>query len=198
MENWLSKEINYFEKIKDECNVIFDVGASYSPYLNYEKEVHYFDPQPSAIDLLKTQTNRNTKSVFNKFGLSDEDVNLPFYQPGDFVYTGHTKLGDFDLKIGRDYLIKHEIEKVDFLKIDVEGYELKVLTGFGDMLNIFKYIQFEYGEVWQTVGYCLLDVVNYLKLHGFDDFYTIDTDTPLNTFTDNWKLCNIICKNKNI
>lgn len=198
MENWLSKEVNYFETIKDECDVIFDIGASYSPYLNYEKEVHYFDPQPSAIDLLKNNENKNKKSVFNSFGLSDEEIILPFYQPGDFVYKGHTKLGDFELKIGYDYLVKNNINKVDFLKIDVEGYELKVIKGFKEKIGIFKYIQFEYGQVWQTVGYCLQDVVNYLKEYGFDDFYNIDTGVSMTTFNDDWQLCNIVCKNKKI
>jgi len=64
MEHWLIDEANYFNTIKDNCNIIFDIGASYSPYVEYPQEVHYFDPQPSVIENLKQLPNNNIKSFF--------------------------------------------------------------------------------------------------------------------------------------
>jgi hypothetical protein len=69
--DWLKDESDYFNKIKEDCDVIFDIGSSYSPYVDFEKEVHYFDPQPSVIELLKETPKINTKSVYNCFGFRD-------------------------------------------------------------------------------------------------------------------------------
>ena len=35
------------------------------------------------------------------------------------------------IKKGKDYIISNNIQNIDFLKIDTEGYELNVLQGFG-------------------------------------------------------------------
>lgn len=43
-----------------------------------------------------------------------------------------------------DYMREKEIRKIDFLKIDTEGYELKVLEGFGDEIKKVSIIMFEH------------------------------------------------------
>ncbi len=67
---------------------------------------------------------------------------------------------------------KHEInmDEVDFINIDVQGAELKVLKGFGDLLNkpniraIYTEVNFE--EVYE--GCCLItDLDEYLGSFGF-------------------------------
>lgn len=198
MEHWLIDEAKYFDTIKDECKVIFDIGASYSPYIEYPQEVHYFDPQPSVIENLKGLTNANVKSYYNCFGLSDVETILPFYRYGDFVTATDFKIGDFPLKLGKNYVEENDIKNIDFLKIDVEGFELKVLKGFGEHLNKVKYIQFEYGTGLRDAGSNLLEVVNYLKEFGFEDFSIMSSGVIITDFTDHWSLCNITCINKNL
>jgi hypothetical protein len=43
--------------------------------------------------------------------------------------------------------LDHKINRIDFIKIDVEGAEHKVILGFGDLVSnrSVKIIQFEYG-----------------------------------------------------
>ena len=50
---------------------------------------------------------------------------------------------------GDDYCEKHEIDSINFLKIDTEGSEHLVLQGFDRMLTGKKIdvIQFEYGNI---------------------------------------------------
>ena len=62
---------------------------------------------------------------------------------------------------------KIEIESFELCKIDVEGFGLQVLQGFGDKIRGFKAIQIELEtkQVWEGQSY-YNDVVNYLK--GFD------------------------------
>lgn len=198
MEHWLKDEVDYFNTIKHNCKTIFDVGASYSPYVEFEQEVHYFDPQPSVIENLKTLDNINNKSFFNNFGLNDVEVTLPFYQYGDFVTETDIKLGDFPLRTGFNYMLENNLTYIDFLKIDVEGFELKVLKGFGDYLNNIKHIQFEYGTGLRDAGSNLLEVVTYLKQFGFDDFSIMNSGVIITDFNDNWNLCNITCINKKL
>jgi FkbM family methyltransferase len=67
-----------------------------------------------------------------------------------------------------DYIMKNlNIESFDLCKIDVEGFGLEVLQGFGDKIRGFKAIQIELEtkQMWEGQSY-YNDVVNYLK--GFD------------------------------
>ena len=40
---------------------------------------------------------------------------------------------------------KNQDQLIDYVKIDVEGHELDVLEGFGELINKIKLIQFEFG-----------------------------------------------------
>ena len=71
------------------------------------------------------------------------------------------------VKTASSYIEEHNIENIDFLKIDTEGFELNVLHGFKDHIKKVKIIQFEYGGTFLDSKVKLLDVVNYLKQFNF-------------------------------
>ena len=82
------------------------------------------------------------------------------------------------------------VDKFDFMKIDVEGFGLEVLQGFGDKIKQTKYIQIEVetSEVWS--GQSLYnDIVNYMESMGFELMYDIVLDGVQN---------DILLKNKMI
>lgn len=83
--------------------------------------------------------------------------------------------------------------------MDTEGYELEILKGFGDFLKTIKIIQFEYGGTNIDNNVKLLDMINFLKSHGFYKFaYLTNYGTELLTdFNDHYQYCNIVCINKN-
>ena len=60
------------------------------------------------------------------------------------------------------------IDSFDLAKIDVEGFALQVLKGFGDKLDSFKALQIELEikQVWEGQSY-YQDVVDYLDGFGF-------------------------------
>lgn len=60
------------------------------------------------------------------------------------------------------------IEGIDFLSMDVQGFELNVLKGMGDLLNQFKYVYAEVNkeEVYQRNA-LVADVDQYLSKFGF-------------------------------
>jgi FkbM family methyltransferase len=71
----------------------------------------------------------------------------------------------------------NEIESIDFAKIDVEGYALQVLQGFGDKLETFKALQIELEtkQVWNDQSY-YSEVVEYLNAHDFEILHEVKLD----------------------
>lgn len=201
-------EFNFFMKIKDNINIIFDVGCrSDSEFINFNGEVHYFDPVNDFIENLKKIKNENKKSYFNNFGLGEDNKELYYYPNYQSFYDriNSCYISDNDNKIllnikkGKDYIIANNIKNIDFLKIDTEGYDLNVLQGFDDYLDYVKIIQFEYGGTFLDNNTKLIDVINYLQQKGFYKFsYLTNYGTELiNDFTDHYQYCNIVCINKN-
>jgi hypothetical protein len=103
------------------------------------------------------------------------------------------------LKKGKDYIINNNIKNIDFLKIDTEGYELKVLEGFEDYLSNIKIIQFEYGGTFLDNNTKLFDIIYYLEKYGFHKFSYLTNYglVALTDFNDHYQYCNIVCVNKN-
>lgn len=77
-----------------------------------------------------------------------------------------------------DEVMAHlNIEKFDFMKIDVEGFGLQVLKGFGDKIKNTQYIQIELEikQVWEGQSY-YDDVITYMKERGFKVLHEVDLD----------------------
>jgi FkbM family methyltransferase len=200
-------EIFFFNLIKDNIRVIFDVGIGPdSIFTEFTGEVHYFEPDPNHLDEFKKQPNRNSKSFFNNFGLSNKNENLTYYpKTGSFfdrtpslkwpnLYDGKKILS---LKPAKEYLEANKINEIDFLKIDVEGYEYNTLLGFEEYLHKVKIIQFEYGGCYIDAGVKLIDVIQLLNKYNFKNFYKLMSGgwSKITNFTDTYEYMNIFCSN---
>ena len=188
--------------------IIFDVGCSSdSEFINFSGEVHYFDPAESFVEKLKNQKNINKKSYFNNFGLGNENNEIYYYPRYESFYDRTKSCGISDdlnkklliIKKGKDYVINKNIETIDFLKIDTEGYELNVLRGFDNFLENIKIIQFEYGGTFLDNNTKLIDVIKYLQNKNFYKFAYLNNNDPIiiTDFSDHYQYCNIVCINKN-
>ena len=198
-------ELFFYNSIKNNINIIFDVGCKDdSIFLDFNKEVHYFDPNLDNIDSLSSINNNNSKSYFNNFGLSDNNEDI-FYYPHYDSFINRTKTLNFNndnkvilkVKKTKDYIVENNITNIDFLKIDTEGYELKIIKGFEDMLNIVQIIQFEYGGTYIDANIKLEEIILYLKSFGFENFCYLSSDKliPIIDYTDHYNYCNIVCFN---
>ena len=201
-------EYVFYNRIKNSVDIIFDIGCrKESEFLDFEKEVHYFDPESTFVEELSNLKNSNSSATFNKFGLGKEDCELYYYPLYQSFYDriASCHLSDDSNKVlrtirtGKSYITEKNIEKIDFLKIDTEGFELNVLLGFDDFLQKIGIIQFEYGGTFIDNNTTLNDVVEYLKRYGFHKFsYLTSTGTQLITdFQDHYQYCNIVCVNQN-
>jgi FkbM family methyltransferase len=204
----LNGEELFYLKIKDNIKVIFDVGCrSDSLFNTFQGDVHYFEPVKEFIDELIKQPNNNKNFFYNNFGLGNED-NILFYYPNYQSFFNRTiscKVSDENNKIllkivkSKNYVIQNNVQNIDFLKIDTEGFEFNVLKGFEEQLHNVKIIQFEYGGTFLDNNVKLIDVIKYLHDSGFHKFgyltnYGVE---PIKDFNDHYKYCNIVCLNKN-
>jgi FkbM family methyltransferase len=200
-------EESLFNSLKNKINIIFDVGCrSDSEFTKFNGIVHYFDPMTNFIEELSKQKNNNTKSYFNNFGLGNKNEVTHYYPRYQSFYNriNSCSIDDeankllLNIRKASDYISENNINNIDFLKIDTEGYELNVLLGFENYLQNVKIIQFEYGGTYLDNGNKLIDVINYLKSKGFSKFsYLVNNGLEqINDFSDHYRYCNIVCINE--
>ena len=73
-----------------------------------------------------------------------------------------------------DFIKEQKISRIDFLKIDVEGHEYKVINGCIESLKngMIKTIQFEYNNYWLKSGAKLLEMLKFLESYNYK-FYRL-------------------------
>ncbi len=143
-------ELKLFE-ILPRVKVVFDVGSRTD--LEYYKlkpncEYHLFEPNPEFVESLKEQAEGKSNIHINAFGLADIDGvhkyhrGLQMFEGGE----GTTPAGDWELPVKTldGYCAEKGIKRIDFLKIDTEGYDYKVLLGGKNIIPKCRFIQYEY------------------------------------------------------
>jgi len=146
--------------------VVFDVGANVGDYseaaldANPSVQLHCFEPSAAHYSLLRARLSAN-KAIINSIGLSDTAETRSLYK--DSHVTGLASLNARDLShlriqldkpehvlvdTGDNYVDRHAIERIDLIKIDVEGWEMPVLKGFNSCFakRIVRCVQFEFGH----------------------------------------------------
>ena len=83
----------------------------------------------------------------------------------DGLYLSHIKK-DY---IGKNYIENKGISHIDFIKIDIEGHELKAFEGFGSYMNadFIDYIQFEYGGANLDSHTSLMELYAFFEKRNF-------------------------------
>lgn len=148
-----------------------DVGANtgewtellLSKYSSDPPIVHAFEPGPLAFAAIKARFLTRTNVVLNQQGVADKAGWLNFIENTTFNRTssfldlptsGNKAISKVSVTTIDVYSAMHDIKQIDLLKIDCEGYDLKVLMGCEEMMSNGKIrsIQFEYGSGWRQAG----------------------------------------------
>jgi FkbM family methyltransferase len=171
------------QRFGPHLDVVFDVGANVGEWTTYAlragaKAVHAFEISPATADELAKSHGADARVHINRFGLSAESGTITIRHFPDLPVL--TTITDFPwelpaeelevpVRTGDEYLAEHGIDKVDFLKIDVEGAEELVLRGFAQAFDrgAIGAVQFEYGKFVVLTKYMLRDFYADLTKWGF-------------------------------
>ena len=172
--------------------IVFDVGANVGDYTRLVKQhlpaatVYAFEPSRETYHHLAksfAEINANGIKSFN-FGFSDEAKTVELYSytvegeeqsllssidqrlPTQVLHVETAGSERIEVQTIDAFCLNQTIERIDFLKLDVEGHELSVLRGASRMLQEGRIgiIQFEFGPA------------NIYSRTFFYDFWTLLTD----------------------
>jgi FkbM family methyltransferase len=182
------------ERILQPGMTVVDVGANHGMFsleaahlIGATGTVHAFEPTPGTRELLLNNLAANGISTVNVFSsaLSEkpgtallrvhkEMSGLNTLASKDVTWNRQTLVADEIVEVKVTTLDAHTTEQgvdhIDFLKIDVEGFELGVLRGARKLLSEKRadLILLEIGDVTcATAGVEPMELLNELESHGY-------------------------------
>ena len=187
------------KKLCKRGHVVFDIGANIgshslpiASYVGEEGKIYAFEPVPWAINKLmrNLELNKFNNLVVESIALSDvseNEVNMDFRAS---FKIGSESGVDRDGKIGSgwwsecdhikvrmdtldSYVSSHQISRLDLIKLDVDGFEGKVIRGALETLKRFQPVLImEIAPAWTEMrGDDMTDILHEIEQLGYK-FYT--------------------------
>lgn len=181
------KIVNLYKRVLKQGQGVVDVGAhiGYFTFLavnlvGEKGHVFAFEPHPSNFEILNQNIKNNKISniITEKCALSDKEGYEQFYYHP--LNEGGGKLGKINeclsssitvhtTRFDNFYYTKIHNINIDFIKIDVEGSELKVLLGMKNIIGLkHPFILVEFLERIPR-----LEIIVFLKKYGYKHFIDI-------------------------
>lgn len=152
---WEKESLKVWEKLCIEANVIFDIGANTGTYsllaksVNPGAKVYAFEPIKRIYQKLIDNTklndfdiiciNKAVSNVNTKITFYDEDsphtLTASLKKRNDLPTEIIVKPIEIDAVTIDGFAEKHNIEKIDLIKIDVETAELEVIQGLKNQIK---------------------------------------------------------------
>ena len=190
------------QKELKNARVIFDVGANigytslYYASMNSTAQIFSFEPHPDIFIRAQENIALNTFQNINliNLGLGEKKEELKLYEvnehnPGMNRIIREEKAIAFK-KINVDTLDQFVTEKnithLDFIKIDVEGFEYAVINGGKEAIQKHKpllFIELDDNNLKENNSSALA-LVSLLCSLGYTKFYRTDNMSALSTSTD--------------
>lgn len=166
-------------------DVVVDIGANIGiferyAYLNGAKNIYCYEPEKNNFDIL--QKNISDITIAKQYIISDVCYPQVLYLDktigGHSIYNNNinnTKTGKCCLiqsKTLNNIFFEEKLDKIDFLKIDAEGAELKIINSITDEnLNKINRIVLEYHDmIFDFDNKVKNDLVSRLNSLGFNSF----------------------------
>ena len=181
----------FLDKFKNEINGIIHVGAhlgqEVEEYLKFNaNKIYLFEPQIEIFNnLVQKMNNYENVECFN-IGLGSKNHSNTLYKShGNEGKSSSILEPSYHLKVQPDIQFNERekitvkrfddlgIDTLNFLTIDVQGYELEVIKGFGDSLNDVEFIFTEINTKDLYSNNALVkDLDKYLKQYNFIRIFT--------------------------
>lgn len=145
----------------DDPVTVFDVGACVGEYAGYVRSImkdraiiYCFEPNKISFSALSEAFEEDKRVHCFCCGIGDQETETILYSKIDnpfhaSMYQGNA-VNEQSISVTTiDRFCKsNDIDRIDLLKMDIEGHELKALLGASSMLNAGKvrFIQFEFGD----------------------------------------------------
>lgn len=197
----------------------FDVGANVGEWsqtaLNIEPSIKNFcfEPNPIVYQQLVSNLGQSTAKLYNvavsdRLG-SDTFYNAGYNNEGDYFggssFYNRKHFASFDiqpiqveLETLDHFCETNQIVQIDFLKIDAEGAELRILNGATNLLTNqkIKAIQFEYGGCFLDANVTLRETMELLTNAGYVLFRIYHEGlihiSNWSTELENYRYCNYL------
>jgi len=171
-------------------SIVFDVGGylgefTLDIYNKFKCNVYVFEPILEFYNVIKSKFEDNPKVKVYNFGLSDKTRMESFYINGDATsaYTKRGKHVTVELKNINEFLDENSIDKVDLIKINIEGEEYPLLD---HIINTKTSIKFDNIQV-QFHNF-INDSINRKELINNELTKTHESTYQFEFVWENWKL----------
>ena len=168
----------------------FGVGADISFDLGLIRQfgmrVHGFDPTPRSITWVRSQ-DLPEKFVFHDYGIGGHDGNVLFRAPEDPNHVSYKAVPGggpgaplIEAPVHRLATILKKLghERIDVLKMDIEGAEYEVVQDLISCRNHVKQLLVEFHHSWQEIGLRRTrEAVEGLNRAGYKIFYISPSGT---------------------
>lgn len=173
--------------LQRHAGCVFDAGAHVGKWalmahaLDPARPIHAFEISPVTFRHLSDNLVGITTCVLNNVGLSDYEGERDLhYYPESPDRSSLVEQPDGFEKVtqrvraitGDAYIQSRGIAEIAFLKVDVEGHEMAVLTGFQHSIELGQIaaIQFEHGPAHVLSRHFLGDFVQFLVVRKYELF----------------------------
>lgn len=164
----LLKFLEWCKSQDKKFKTVLDIGAwcgtwtiSLAPI---SKKVIAFEPDKTHFKCLEKNTFNLSNVELYQYGVGDKDQTVTL-STDDFTQSKH--IIEEEGKVNVKTLDSFNFENIDLLKIDVEGYEMKVLQGASTSLQNIKYIMIELNNNTKKYGSSNIEVEKFLKEKNF-------------------------------
>jgi len=149
LHSFLVDQYSYDNIIKaKEGDVVFDAGAYvgdtalwFCKAVGPQGKVYAFEPEPRNFEKLKANIERNkiTNVIPLQLALSENEGEMQVASAGGSSIMTQARTGTSVKVTTIDKFVgANKLPRVDFIKMDVEGHELKVLEGAHETIQAFK------------------------------------------------------------
>lgn len=184
-------DIRFLRHLQNKSiNTIFEIGSRYGDESielgkNFKNSVIYsFECNPLTVEICQNKLKNYKNIKFFNYGVGDKNEELPFFsfvKDNDGASSFFKRI-DYDqtqkqtgiIKIRKliDIVKENNIDSIDLLCMDVQGYELNILKGAEEFLKKIKYIIIEQPKQIINTNYLPQGVHSkYIGAPSYDEIY---------------------------